>query len=216
MSRQKNTFARQYALLAALRRLLRIQSATDAWEATWVARQTALEKLFGPSADSVLHAVVPFHLGGQADVLVFKEHIVGAALYVTADLTGDDSGQVSNDVWEQYELAICVRAEDSGPASTISRLATYCLNTPVQPGETMDIEPAVPQPSVIKAFLFADYGHFRLSGRRCGVLLCLGITGEELQRCFDLGSTVVLEELRSDVVYPFTDLRRESSGGSAA
>ena len=196
--------------------MFRIPSATSEWEQTWVARQTALEKLFGPSADHVLHALVPFHLGGQADVLIFENHIVGATLYVTADLTGDDSAQASNDVWDQYELAICVRGSDTWPPNTISRLATYCINSPIRPGETMDIAEAVPQPSAISAFLFCDYGAFSLTGKRCGVLLCVGITSEELQRSFEVGSSTVLEQLRGDDVYPFTDLRRLPSGGSAA
>ena len=202
--------------MAAIRRLLGLRSAAAAWERTWNARKAALEKLFGPSTDDVLHAAIPLYLGGQADVLVFREHIVGATLYVTADLTGEESGQAGNGVWDQYELAICVRRSSDWPPATISRLATYCLDTPIRPGETMDIASAVPQPSAIQAFLFSDYGHFALNGKRCGVLLCLGITAEELQRCFEHGTTVVLEQLRGDGVYPFTDLDRESSGGSVA
>jgi suppressor of fused protein SUFU len=204
------------AFVAALRRLFGFRSATSDWEQTWTERQSALEKLFGAASDHVLHAVVPFYLDGQADVMMFKEHIIGATLYVTADLTGADSGQVSNGVWDQYELAICVRRDDHWPPNTISRLATYCLDTPLKPGETMDIASAVPQPSTIRAFVFCDYGTFRLHRRRCGVLLCLGITEAELQECFDQGSTAVLERLRGEGIYPFTDLQRETSGGSVA
>jgi hypothetical protein len=196
--------------------LLHVRGAADAWEKTWDERRLALERLFGKASEHVLHAAVPFELGGQADVLVFPNHVVGATLYVTADLTGDDSGQVANSRWEQYELAICVRGDDPWPPNTISRLATYSLGTPLEPGETMDIAPAVPQPSAITAFLFAEYGDFRLQGRRCGVLLCIGITAEELQDCFDLGSTAVLERLRGTGVFPFTDLAREPLTGGAA
>ena len=208
--------ARLHAVFAAFRRLAGNRSASDAWEATWTERQAALERLFGKSAEHVLHAVVPFHLGGQADVLVFPDHIVGATLYVTADLTGNDSDQAPNDRWQQYELAICVRGDDPWPPGTISRLATYCRATPLNPGETMDIASAVPQPSSITAFLFAEYGTFRLQGRTCGVLLCIGITADELQTAFDDGSTILLERLRGAGVFPFTDPAREPVGGEVA
>jgi hypothetical protein len=80
----------------------------------------------------------------------------------------------------------------------------------------MDIAAAVPQPSAITAFVFAEYGTFRLQGESCGVLLCVGITADELQMAFEVGSTALLERLRGAGVFPFTDLTRDTVGGGAA
>jgi Suppressor of fused protein (SUFU) len=179
------------------------------FEETWAERQTALEALFGPTSDHVLHAVVPFYLGGQADVLIFPGH-QGGVLYVTADLTGEESEQPANEAWPQYELAIAHPVEQGWGPNVISRLARYTLGKPIHPGETMDIGSAVPPPSEISAFLFADYGRFTLRGRTCGVLLCVGITAGELAACFKVGSSLVLGRLREAGVFPFTNLQRRS------
>jgi hypothetical protein len=187
----------------------------DEWEEQWKQRQSALEALFGKSSDHVLHAVYPFALGGQADVLMFPHH-QGGTLYVTADLTGEESEQPGNENWAQYELAIAHRVDQGWGPKVISRLARYTIETPLLPGETMDIGSAVPQPSEIAAFLFDKYGDFTLNGRKCGVLLCVGITARELSACFKVGTAAVVEELRQNRVFPFTDLQRGNVWPGAA
>jgi hypothetical protein len=67
---------RLHAIFAAVRRLFGIRSAAEQWEKTWTQRQAALEALFGKSGEHVLHAPIPFELGGQADVLIFPNHIM--------------------------------------------------------------------------------------------------------------------------------------------
>lgn len=201
------------AFFGAIRRVVRGGEPEE--ERIWSGRREALEQLFGPASDPALQAVFPLHLpGGQADVLTFEHHIVGGRLYVTAGLTGPRSTQMPNGRWAQYELAICQRADANWAPRAISQLAARALNHPLRPGETMDIHS--PDDSAIKAFLFVDYASFRLAGRSCGVLLCVGITAEETAECFESGSTVVLERLRGTGVYPFTDLDRESFSGGVA
>jgi hypothetical protein len=97
---------------------------------------------------------------------------------------------------------------------TFENLASRSLRDSLRPGETMDLRSA--GESAIAALLFAEYGSFRLAGRTCGVLLCLGITAEEMAECLESGSTVVLERLRGSGVYPFTDVDRDSFSGGAA
>lgn len=179
-------------------------------------RREALEHLFGAASADVTHSVVPVELEGRADVLRFEQHIVGGTLYVTADLTGPNGAQAPNGRWNQYELAICQRGNHPWAADVISQIASFTVHEPLRPGETMEIAWRVPQPSTICAFLFVDYGSFRLYHRHCGVLLCVGITAEELAECLESGSTVVLEQLRGAGIFPFTDLDRESFHGGAA
>ena len=178
------------------------------WEETWSARQTAISELLGPVADHVFHAMVPFYLGGTADVMMFPEHNGGLA-YVTADLTGG-SGQPGNAFWDEYELVICLRSHEDWGANLISRLASYTLESTVDPGETMDIGPALPEPTTLSAFLFAEYGTFHLHDKRCGLLLCVGITPDELEACMAGKGDQVVARLKTKGIFPFTDLRRAS------
>jgi len=185
--------------------------AHDDWEQWWEARTAALERILGPSDDLVGHAVIPFHLGveagGAADVLYFRRHVPGVAT-VTAELIGNDD-QVANNQGS-YELMICERDDSGWGAAFISRLSYYTLQARLNPGETMDIGPALPKASNLAAILLLDYARFTVRGRRAGLLLCLGITADELAACRQGRKAEVESALRSAGVFPYTDHDRES------
>jgi len=179
----------------------------------WNDRLTALESLFGKSDDVVGHAVVPFFLGvdagGAADVVYFKSHFPGR-LAVTADLIG--CGNQKRNSLGNYELAIAHRdsTEDWG-ANLIARLANYTLNAVLEPGETMDIGPAVPQGSTIDALLFFEYSSCRVRNDKCGILLCVGITQDEKAACMAGRRKEVENALKTKGVFPYTDMIRKST-----
>src|SRR6478736_80626 len=108
----------------------------DDWQRTWEARIGALTPILGRPAETVYHATIPMYLGGFADVLPFPEFVRGMT-YVTADLTGEDVGQLPTSLGN-YELMICVRGELSRAADMISRLARYTCEAELEPGESMD------------------------------------------------------------------------------
>jgi hypothetical protein len=137
----------------------------------------------------------------------FREHVPGI-VYATSELIGDDR-QVQNALGN-YELAICHRTEQQWGVETISSLAYYTLDARVEPGQTMDIGPAVPAGSAISAFLFADFGRVSVRGRKAGLLLCVGITPDKLSACRRGDRQRVEAGLRSNGVYPFTDFQRGS------
>lgn len=180
-------------------------------EQLWDERLTHLESLFGKTDDVVGHALMPFFLGpgvGAADVVYFSTHIPGK-LSVTAELIG--CGDQKRSRLGNYELAIAHRTgEETWGANLISRLAHYTLEDVLQPGQTMDIGPAVPKGSKIDAFLFYDYGRFVFREEPCGVLLCVGITEKEKKACFSGKMQALLKALHDKGVYPYTDLDRES------
>jgi hypothetical protein len=74
----------------------------------------------------------------------------------------------------------------------------------------MDLGPALPTGSTLAAFLFLEFGRFVVGGRKAGLLLCLGITPDELEACRNGHRERVETELVSRGAYPFTDLRRRS------
>jgi hypothetical protein len=184
----------------------------DEWGEWWDARVAALETILGPSDDMVGHAPVPFDLGadigGAADIIYFKNHLKGVVA-VTSELIGHDE-QVPSDLGN-YELMICHRDDEPWGANVISRLAYYTLEAKLNPGETMDIASAVPDDSTIAAFLFCDYGNFKVRGRKAGLLLCVGITADELKACRAGKREKVEKALKAAQVYPFTDLGRNSA-----
>lgn len=190
---------------------LKARKANNQWKRWWNARTEAMEAVLGEMDGEVLHAAIPFQLGvdlgGTADVVSFSQNLDGIA-YVTSELIGMDDqapGELGN-----YELMICHRTPcDWGPR-IIRLLAHYTLDTPLNPGDTMDIGPATPEGSTIGALLFLEYAKFRVLGRAAGLLLCIGITQDELDVKLEQDSSVVEQRLKERDVYPYTDLNRQS------
>src|SRR4030095_5555182 len=187
------------------------QSEENDWQKTWNARIAGLTSILGEPADLVYHAAVPLNLGGFADVLPFPSYVAGMT-YVTADLTGEDVGQLPTSLGN-YELMICVREEMSQAANMISRLARYTCEAELEPGETMDL-PGFFKDSVIKALLFTYPSEqpleFGFLGKRYGLLLCIGITEAELAFKKSNGSDQLTALLRQRSVFPYTELHRDS------
>src|SRR5687767_12669006 len=126
----------------------------DDWAKYWDGRIKALTPFLGSPGEMVYHATVPFYLGGFADVLPFPNYVPGMT-YVTADLTGEDVGQLPSSLGN-YELMICVRADQTRAADLISRLARYTCDAVLEPGETMDLN--FFEDSQITALLFTHPG----------------------------------------------------------
>ena len=137
-------------------------------------RERALEHLFGPIARR------------EGDVLVFREHIIGATLYVTVSR-------------RPIELAICHRDDDPLPISTLRELVQRCRRKTIRSGQVLDF------------YLLEHYGSFR-GGE---VLLAVGLTADERTMCVESGSSVVLEKLRGAGIFPFTEERETFNDDSA-
>ncbi len=140
-------------------------------------------------------------------MLYFKRHLAGRVA-VTADLIGNP-GQRRNSLGA-YELMICHRDDDDAGPNLISRLANVSLEADIEPGHTIDIGPAAPKGSTISAFLFFDFARFKVRGEDAGLLLCLGITQDELKQCRRGKRAIVETALKAKGVYPFTEWRRKS------
>jgi hypothetical protein len=175
----------------------------DDWEDRWDERERALEEVLGP-VDGVFHSPVPFELGGQADVLVFRAHLEGV-VYVTADLSGP-----ADERHADYELMIVQRDDGPWGPNVISRLAPYTQEAFIAAGESMDIDDATPASSLVKAFVFDTYDRFKAFRQEFDLRLCVGITKEELAFKVKFGADALLARLKAAGVYPYTDLARGS------
>ena len=187
------------------------QTQNDEWQTIWDARITALTPILGKPADTVLHAVIPFQLGGAADVLPFPDFAPGIT-YVTAEMTGENVGQRPTSLGN-YELMICARKELQKAGDFISDLARYTCDAELEPGETMDIGTYFGD-STIRAVLFTHPRehavHFEFLGQRYGLLLCIGLTAEELAFKQRHGSESLLALLKQHGIYPYTTPDRPS------
>jgi len=181
----------------------------DPWAKTWDARLKALSRVLGKAQDKVFHAFIPFDLGGFADVLTFSNFVRGRT-YVTADCTGPGVGQLKSRLGN-YELMICTRKPMPDAADMISKLAPFTREARLQPGDTMEFPKRLAN---LKGFMFTHPKdkplHFEFLGKRYGLLLCLGLTKDELALAKGNGSEQLLPLLKAHAVFPYSIFDRKS------
>jgi hypothetical protein len=187
------------------------QAESSDWEKVWDARLRALSRHFGKRGDMDHHALIPFYLGGNADVVPFPGYRGGVA-YVTSEMTGEDVGQIPGP-FGSYELMVCTRAENAKAAEIISRLARYTCDARLEASQTMDIRDFFGD-GTIRAFFFChpedEPIRFELNGQPCSVLLCVGITSDELEFKMKKGPEALLTLLKDKGIFPFTEPDRAS------
>ena len=180
----------------------------DEWSRVWNARKADLTAILGEPGGSVFHSPMPFELGGAADVVPFPNYI-GGMTYVTAELTGPATSQLPASLGN-YELVICVKEPLDVAAEFIANLAVYTREVELEAGETMDIETAFDD-STLRALLFAHPGEhpvqFSVLGCQATLLLCLGITTEELAFARKNGPEALLLQLKRHRVFPVHNSR---------
>lgn len=181
----------------------------DLWTKRWNARLQALEKIFGPSANTVLHGIITFDvgrdLGGSPDFLILPNYVSGK-LYVTSELVGGTT-QLKNSCG-QYELAIAHADDEEWGIYFLSQLAYETLNEIYEDGDIMDISPAVPEGSTISALIFKRIAEFDCLGEGANVLCCIGITHDELEFAFQFGIDELY--LRFPPNYLLSEMYRDS------
>jgi hypothetical protein len=179
------------------------------WKRVWDAREEALKSVLGPATNQVFHAVQPFYLGGFADVLEFPSFVPGRT-YATADLTGEDVGQKPGRLGN-YELMICALEPLPSAANLISKLARYTCDAVLEAGQTMDL-PGFFGDSTIRALLFAhprgEPVTFSFLGQSYSLLLCMGVTAEELAFGRSQGTARLLTALKKYGAFPYTTPNR--------
>ena len=175
----------------------------------WDARQQVLEELLGPAGDRIYTSMFPIYLGGQSDVMTFKKHVKGCA-YVTAGLTVT-SGQKRSKLG-QYELMMCSRKADGAMASMLASLSGYTLGHAIKPGDTIDLGEDQPKGVTLRALLATEFdpprGRFKLMGKKCGLILLVGMTAAELVAYRSGKKRQVTEALKRSVM-PYTDPKRK-------
>jgi hypothetical protein len=169
----------------------------------------ALAARLGPPESFIHAALPPIYLGGNAEVLVFRQFPGGVA-YVTCGLTF--SGQKTVD-GRPRELLLCTREPWEAAPAVLSELGRYTLETALCAGHTIDFGPRQPPGCTIRGVLATRPDRpadpIRLFGKDCGVLLLVGITEREMVAIRDQRKEQeVLARLRTRGVFPFTVLDR--------
>jgi hypothetical protein len=191
----------------------------------WDERKSRLmEASLGKEHDMVMHAIIPYHIGGGLDLYYYPNGLPGTAV-ATKELTELPNEGPSNDVYRSYELVMFTRhpldldaAKDErtpfGRAhatinAVLNLIARYSAQARLNPNETCEF-PAGMQRVGGKCLVFDGYAcHSDEVADRFGLLALIEVFRSEMDYARKHGGAELLKRLKDAGHYPYSDLDRE-------
>ena len=184
---------------------------------------TKMEFKLGAEHDVVMHAIIPFDVGGALDLYYFPNGIEGTAI-ATKELSHAHAESPANDVFEKYELVMFTRhkldldlAHDENSAfgkahQNIARIlnpiAHFSQQATLNPFETCEF-PEEMEDVGGKTLIFDAYGEETATKRSFGLLAVIEVFRSEMEFARKNNSQKLLHILKERGHYPYSDLDRE-------
>ncbi len=194
-------------------------------EEAWHDEKTAyFEALMGPEHDQVMHAIIPYAIGGGLDLYYYPHGITGTGI-ATKELTDWRRGGPTNSLYDGYELVMFTKqaldldnAQNSDTAfgaihatinAVLNLLARYSEEAELNPGETCEF-PEEMQDVGGKCLVFDAYPPANNPGPRgLGLLLAIEIHRSEMEYAMHNSGAQLLALLKKQNHYPYSDLDRQ-------
>ncbi|MFN7289510.1 MAG: hypothetical protein ACK5YR_11535 [Pirellula sp.] len=190
----------------------------------WHDKKTSLMvDILGREHDMVMHAIIPYAIGGGLDLYYFPNGITGTAIATKelCELPGQGS---ANDVFDTYELVMFTRQtislddakDESTPFGRIHKsinailncIAPYSAQATLNPHETCEF-PTDMATVGGKCLIFDAYG-FDGEHSEFGLLLIIEIHRSEMDYAREHGGEELLEKLKQAGHYPYSDMDRSA------
>jgi len=192
----------------------------------WHDQKTALmvERL-GAEHDMVMHAMIPYAVGGGLDLYYFPNGVKGVGI-ATKELSENPEEGSSNDVFELYELVMFTRHEinlddakndhtpfgkaHSNINSVLNVIAQYSAQATLNPNETCEFPEEMDNVGG-KCFIFDAYPSESAADESglFGVLAIIEIFRSEMDYARENGGGQLIQMLKDAGHYPYSDLDRE-------
>ena len=183
-----------------------------------------MEMLLGREHDMVMHAIIPYAIGGGLDLYYYPHSIPGTAI-ATKELSELPDQGSANRVFSCYELAMFTRYElnldhakdkstpfgraHSNINRILNRLAPYSAAATLNPNETCEF-PAEMEHVGGKCLIFDAYGSPSSEQTRgFGVLAVIEIHRTEMDLARSAGGSALIQRLKAAGHYPYSDLDRD-------
>ena len=177
--------------------------------------------ILGEEHDRVMHAIIPFAIGGGLDLYYFPNGIEGTAI-ATKELSEVPGEGSSNDVFDCYELVMFTRLpislDDAVNESTpfghvhksmnaiLNSIASYSGQATLNPNETCEF-PEDFETIGGKCLIFDAYAT-DVEHSEFGLLLVIEIHRSEMDYARKNGGSKLIEKLKKSGVYPYSDMDR--------
>ena len=127
--------------------------------------------------------------------------------YVTCELAVRDTQKAGSG--GRFEL-LTVCDDRLWAGGVLSLVGQTSMNTALDGGNTVDLSPAMKRTGTLDAVLLERFSQSHIDGQDCGILRCVGISGQELSFARKAGIEALRQKLMIAGVYAATRCRRES------
>jgi Suppressor of fused protein (SUFU) len=191
----------------------------------WYDRKSALmEEMLGKEHDMVMHAIIPYALGGGLDLYYYPNGIPGTAV-ATKELSEVPGEGSSNRVYQCYELVMFTRhpldldaAMDDGTAfgrahsvinAVLNRIAPYSAQATLNPNETCEFPADIPVVGG-RCLIFDGYPSYPDDEpAEFGLLAIIEVFRSEMDYARRNGGAKLLKRFKAKGYYPYSDMDRE-------
>jgi hypothetical protein len=201
------------------------QEAKNAVMDRWTEHKSRLmEASLGKEHDRVMHAIVPFYVGGTLDAYFYPNGVAGTGI-ATKELSELPNSGSRSDTYSCYELVMFTRRQlDVATAldektpfgrayldidRILNAVARYSREVKLNPRETLEF-PGDIEGLGGKCIVFDGYAvHSDHVVRRFGLLLVIEVFRREMEFAQKHGTAQLIEKLKARGAYPYSDLDRE-------
>lgn len=183
-----------------------------------------MEQSLGQEHDMVMHALIPYGMGGGLDLYYYPNGVPGTAI-ATKELSELPNEGSSNDEYESYELVMFTKqkldldaaADEATPFgrahgninAVLNLIARYSEQATLNPNETCEF-PAEMEQVGGKCLIFDGYAcHTDDMADRFGLLALIEVFRSEMEYAREHGGAELLQRLKDAGHYPYSDLDRE-------
>jgi hypothetical protein len=190
----------------------------------WYDRKSALmESMLGKEHNMVMHAIIPYALGGGLDLYYYPNGISGTAV-ATKELSEAPGEGSSNDVFQTYELVMFTKhaidlnaaKDDATPFGKVHNsinailncIAPYSAEATLNPNETCEF-PADMEEVGGRCLIFDGYPSYADDQPAdFGLLAVIEVFRSEMEYSREHGGAKLLERLKTEGYYPYSDMDR--------
>ena len=179
----------------------------------WYDRKSALmEEMLGKEHDIVMHAIIPYAIGGGLDLYYYPNGVSGTAI-ATKELSEIPGEGSSNDVYQSYELVMFTKhplalgsAENEDTAfgrahsvinAILGCIARYSAQATLNPNETCEFPADMPTIGG-RCLIFNGYTSYPDEGpAEFGLLAVIEVFPSEMAYARENGGTKLLKRLKA-------------------
>lgn len=191
----------------------------------WYDRKSALmEQMLGKEHDLVMHALIPYAIGGGLDLYYYPNGLPGTAI-ATKELSELPGEGPSNRVFQCYELVMFTKhpidldavSDESTPFGRAHRvinailnlIARYSAQAELNPNDTLEFPADMPIVGG-RCLIFDGYPSYSDDEQaEFGLLAVIEVFRSEMEYARKNGGAKLLKRLKDKGHYPYSDMDRK-------